>query len=160
MTSQKIIVRKYKPEDSQDLADIYYNTIHLINIQHYTDEQIKVWAPDTSLESSEWAKKFEKTKPLVAMIGEIIVGFVEFEPNGHIDCFYCHHNYIGCGVGSILMKSVYEIAIQKEIKRIFAEVSITARPFFEKQGFTVIEEQTVVLHGVKLINYKMEKYLA
>ncbi len=57
------------------------------------------------------------------------------------------------------MESVYEIAIQKEIKRIFAEVSITARPFFEKQGFTVAEEQTVVLRGVKLINYKMEKYL-
>ena len=56
------------------------------------------------------------------MIGEIIVGFVEFEPNGHIDCFYCHHKYIGCGVGSTLMESVYEIAIQKEIKRIFAEV--------------------------------------
>lgn len=93
------------------------------------------------------------------MIGEIIVGFVEFEPNGHIDCFYCHHKYIGCGVGSTLMESVYEIAIQKEIKRIFAEVSITARPFFEKQGFTVTEEQTVVLRGVKFINYKMEKYL-
>ena len=93
------------------------------------------------------------------MIGEIIVGFVEFEPNGHIDCFYCHHKYIGCGVGAKLMASVYEIAIQKEIKRIFAEVSITARPFFEKQGFVVAEEQTVVLHGVKLINYKMEKYL-
>ena len=159
MTLQKIIVRKYKPEDSQALADIYYNTIHQINIQHYTEQQVKAWAPEASLESSGWVKKFEKTKPLVAMIGEIIVGFVEFEPNGHIDCFYCHHKYIGCGVGSTLMESVYEIAIQKEIKRIFAEVSITARPFFEKQGFTVAEEQTVVLRGVKFINYKMEKYL-
>ena len=159
MTLQKIIVRNYRPEDSQALADIYYNTIHKINIQHYTEEQVKVWAPETSLESGRWAKKFEKTKPLVAMMDEIIVGFVEFEPNGHIDCFYCHHKYIGCGVGSKLMASVYEIAIQKEIKRLFAEVSITARPFFEKQGFAVTEEQTVVLHGVKLINYKMEKYL-
>ena len=158
MTLQKTIVREYKPEDSQALADIYYNTIHQINIQHYTEEQVKAWAPETSLESSEWAKKFQKTKPLVAVINEIIVGFVEFEPNGHIDCFYCHHKYIGCGVGSTLMESVYERAIQKGIKRIFAEVSITARPFFEKHGFTA-EEQTVVLRGVKFINYKMEKFL-
>ena len=55
------------------------------------------------------------------MIGEIIVGFVEFESNGYIDCFYSHHKYIGFGVGSALMAAVYEIAIQKEIKRIFAE---------------------------------------
>lgn len=160
MTSQKIIIREYKPEDAPALAGIYYNTIHLINTQHYTKEQINAWAPETSLEPSGWKKKFEKTQPLVATIGDVIVGFAEFEPSGHIDCFYCHHNYIGYGVGSTLMKSIYKIAIEKEINRIFAEVSITARPFFEKQGFTVINEQTVDIKGIKLKNYKMEKYLS
>lgn len=159
MGLQQIIVRNYKPEDSQALAELYYNTIHQINIEHYSEEQVQAWAPEAGLEASKWATKFEKTQPLVAVIGELIVGFVEFEPDGHIDCFYCHHKYIGCGVGSTLMQSVFEIAIQKDIKRIFAEVSITARPFFEKQGFTVTEEQTIVFREVKFINYKMEKYL-
>ncbi len=31
-----------------------------------------------------------------------IVGFAEFEPNGHIDCFYCHHEWIGYGIGHAL----------------------------------------------------------
>ena len=35
-----------------------------------------------------------------------IVGFAEFEPNGHIDCFYCHHEWIGKGIISALMKEI------------------------------------------------------
>ena len=92
-------------------------------------------------------------------MSEEIVGYAEFEPNGHIDCFYTHHKYIGCGVGSALMISIIKKAAQNGIKRIFAEVSITARPFFEKQGFAITEEQKVEIRGMKLTNYKMEKYL-
>ena len=32
----EISIRDYQPEDVQALANIYYNTIHRINIQHYT----------------------------------------------------------------------------------------------------------------------------
>lgn len=119
-----------------------------------------VWAPSISLEAEGWAKKFAKTQPFVALTGEEIVGFAEFEPNGHIDCFYCHHKWIGRGVGAALMRRIFEEAQRQHIPRIFAEVSITAKPFFEKQGFTAICEQTVIKNDVALINYKMEKILA
>jgi len=33
---KEISIRDYRPEDVQALANIYYNTIHRINIQHYT----------------------------------------------------------------------------------------------------------------------------
>jgi putative acetyltransferase len=87
MTSKKIIIREYKAEDAQDLANIYYNTIHKVNIQDYTQEQVNVWAPETSLEATGWMKKFERTKPLVAILNDTVVGFAEFELDGHIDCF-------------------------------------------------------------------------
>ena len=47
---KKIAVRDYRPEDVQTLANIFFNTIHKINIQHYTEEQVDVWAPTSSLE--------------------------------------------------------------------------------------------------------------
>lgn len=43
--------------------------------------------------------------------------------------------------------------------RIFTEASITARPFFERQGFRVVREQTVSRQGVSMINFVMEKDL-
>jgi putative acetyltransferase len=157
--TQQIIVRKYQPEDTQALAHIFFNTIHLINSKDYTKEQVDVWAPITSLDGERWSKKFLRTNPFVAVVGREIVGFAEFEPNGHIDCFYCHHEWIGKGVGSSLMRKIHEEARQQKIDRIFSEVSITAKPFFERHGFATICEQTISRNGVELINYKMEKFL-
>ncbi|CUI18044.1 Acetyltransferase, GNAT family [Candidatus Protochlamydia naegleriophila] len=157
--AQPIHVRNYQPEDAQALACIYYHTIHTINIQHYTKEQVDVWAPLTSLEGEGWAKKFLKTNPYVAVINQEIVGFAEFEPDGHIDCFYCHHNWIGKGVGSALMHHIFIEAERIKVTRLFAEVSITAKPFFEKQRFSTICEQSVIKDGVQLTNFKMEKIL-
>jgi putative acetyltransferase len=156
MILKKITIREYKAEDAQDLAKIYYNTIHKVNIRDYTQEQVNVWAPESSLEVTGWAKKFERTKPFVATVDNTIVGFAEFELDGHIDCFYCHHQWIGHGIGSALMNAIYEKARQEKIPRIFVDVSITARPFFEKQGFITTKEQTVVIKDVQLTNYKME----
>lgn len=158
MTFQ-ITVRKFKIEDAQALANIFFNTIHLINSQHYTKEQVDVWAPESSLNAERWKIKFMRTNPYVAVVDHQVVGFAEFEPDGHIDCFYSHHDWIGKGVGSALMQSIFEEAHQKRINRIYAEVSITAKPFFERHGFTVICEQTIVKNEVKMINYKMEKLI-
>jgi putative acetyltransferase len=158
MTSKKIIIREYWPEDVQDLVKIFYNTVHKINIRDYSEEQVNVWAPETSLAIKKWVEKFERTQPFVAIIDNTIVGFVEFESDGHIDCFYCHHEWMGYGVGSALMNTVDEKARQQKIQRIYADVSITARPFFEKRGFTVTQEQTILVRGVQLTNFKMEKH--
>ncbi|NIR45834.1 MAG: GNAT family N-acetyltransferase, partial [Gemmatimonadetes bacterium] len=59
-----------------------------------------------------------------------IVGFTELDPNGHIDCFFVHHAWQRRGIGTRLMERVVETAVRDSIARLFAEVSITAEPFF------------------------------
>lgn len=155
----EIFIRNYRSEDTQALANIYYNTIHRINIKHYTQEQVDVWAPESSLDGESWAKKFLRTDPIIAVVGNKVVGFAELEPNGHIDCFYCHHEWIGRGIGSALMNEIFKRAKNFNIDRLFSEVSITAKPFFEKLGFVVLSEQLMVRKGIELTNYKMERKL-
>lgn len=152
-----IEIRGYSSEDAEALAAIYYNTIHNICIRDYSPAQIDVWAPKSSLEVSGWKKKWSRLPPLVAVFEGQVVGFAELEPNGHIDCFYCHHEWIGRGVGSALMKSIEEKAKENNLPRLFVEVSITAKPFFERKGFFVITPQTIVRNGIELKNFKMEK---
>ena len=157
-----VTIRKYKTADAQALASIYYHTIHNINIRDYTEEQVNAWAPYSSVEDySGWQEKLAKIKPFVAVLDDVITGFAEFEPiidqGGHIDCFYVHHEHQGKGFGSALMNAVFDKAKQEGIARIYAEVSITARPFFEAKGFKVVKEQKVSLRGVELTNFVMEK---
>ena len=45
------------------------------------------------------------------------------------------------------------------LARLFTEASITARPFFEAHGFTVLAAQVVTCRGVEFVNYRMERRL-
>lgn len=160
MTKDYIITtRKYQASDASDLVNIYYHTIHKINTRDYSEEQVNAWAPISSLELEKWEQKWSKLPPIVAISNNHIVGFAEFEPNGHIDCFYVHHEFQGKSVGTYLMNAIELIAKEKNIHHIYAEVSITARPFFEKKGFTVTRQQTVTIRGSELINFVMEKFV-
>lgn len=156
----KIIIRPYIPDDAKQLAEIFYNTIHNINVMDYSEDQVNAWAPTTSLELTGWMKKWENINPIVALIDNKIVGFTEFEPSGHIDCFYVHHEYQGVGIGSALMNEIFNQANNLNLKRVFAEVSITAKPFFESKGFKVVKQQMVEIRGVKLMNFIMENIKA
>ena len=57
------------------------------------------------------------------------------------------------------MAAIRETAQALGAMRIVSNVSITARPFFEKHGFRVLKKQTVRIDDVELINYKMENLL-
>jgi putative acetyltransferase len=63
-------------------------------------------------------------------------------------------------VGSALLNEVGNSARQNKLNKLFAEVSITARPFFEKKGFIVKKQQSVVVREVELTNFVMEKLLS
>ena len=132
MIKPKIVIRNYCLEDAKALMDIFYNTIHKVNIKDYTLEQVDEWASKSDMKLEIWGKRFNKSKPIVAVVDGKIVGFTEFKRDGYIDCFYCHHEWIGKGVGSALMEEIFLRAKKNKIKRIFVDVSITAKPFFEK----------------------------
>jgi putative acetyltransferase len=155
--NNNITTRSYNEADAPFLAAIYYHTIHNINAKDYSAAQLDAWAPNSSLATEDWIRKWLRLPPIIAVINNIIVGFAEFEDNGHIDCFYCHDEYQGCGVGSALMREIESRAKKNKIDKIFAEVSITARPFFEAKGFVVKKEQSVLIRGMELTNFVMEK---
>jgi putative acetyltransferase len=154
--NNEIKIRAYLENDAQALAEIYFHTIHNINRHDYSSEQINAWAPSASVEAAGWKKKWLQLKPIVAELNSQVVGFVEFESDGHIDCFYVHHLYQNQGIGNALLREVIRRADEANLKRIYAEVSITAKPFFERQGFKMITEQQVRLRGVTLTNFLME----
>ena len=154
---ESVFIRQYKFSDANCMAKIFYNTIHNVNSDHYTEKQLDAWAPKSSLEPEVWQDKWEKSPPIVALINNKVIGFAEFQPNGYIDCFFVHHEFQSCGAGSALMREIERVSKRQLISRIYAEVSITARPFFERKGFVVTKKQNVILRGVGLINYVMEK---
>ncbi len=152
-----IKIRKYEESDASELRAIFYNTIRNVNIRDYTQAQVEAWAPDT-FDPKNWHCKMKLLSPFVAEIGGKIVGYSDLQESGLIDHFFCHCDHQGKGIGRSLMKYVLDVGKSKGITNFHSEVSITARPFYERFGFTVVKEQIIEIRGQKLKNFLMEKF--
>lgn len=153
-----MIVREYKLSDTEEIMKLFYNTVHEINIQDYTHEQVNAWASE-NMDYEVWHNRLQTKLPYIAEDNGEIVGFGELEADGHIDCFYCHSKYQKKGIGSKLLSHIENTAKSQGIKRLYTEASITAKPFFQSKGFCIVREQQVERRGVTFKNYLMEKYL-
>ncbi|HGS5022872.1 TPA: GNAT family N-acetyltransferase, partial [Vibrio cholerae] len=131
-----IEIRKYQESDAHDLWAIFYYTVRNVNLRDYSQAQVEAWAPD-DFSSEIWQRKMNLLSPFVAEIDGKIVGYSDLQENGLIDHFFCHHEHQGRGVGRQLMEHVLRMGKLQGITRFYSEVSITARPFYERFGFKV-----------------------
>ncbi|MEH1929675.1 GNAT family N-acetyltransferase [Nostoc sp.] len=97
---------------------MFYDTIHEINVCDYTYEQVSAWTPE-SMDYDIWQKRLQAKLPYIAENNGEIVGFGELEPDGHIDCFYCHSKYQRKGIGSKLLSHIETTAKFRGIKRLY-----------------------------------------
>ncbi|WP_045401888.1 GNAT family N-acetyltransferase [Vibrio campbellii] len=153
-----ITIRDFQEEDAPTLWALFFNTVRNVNRRDYTEQQVKAWAQE-GVDSQLWLKKMISIQPFVAELDGVIVGYSDVQPSGLVDHFFCHHEYQGQGVGRALMTHVLKQAEAKGLNRIYSEVSITARPFYEHMGFTVVNEQQIEVRGATLTNYVMERHL-
>ncbi len=151
-------IRLFEDQDTEEIARLFYETVREINRRDYSLAQVNAWAPD-DIHFRDWRNICASRFTYVADDQGTIAGFGELEPNGHIDCFYCHKSYQRCGVGHQIYQAIETKAIELNLQTLTTEASITAKAFFEKMGFLSLKEQSVTCRGEVFINYKMEKLL-
>ena len=136
----------------------FRHTIHQINAQHYSQKQRDAWAP-THIDNTLWNKKIAHLSSFVCVEENKILGYSDIQKNGYINHFFCHHQHQCQGVGSALIKHIHSLAKQQGTTQLSADVSITAKPFFEIKGFKVVKKQAVPIRGQIFVNFKMTKTL-
>ncbi|MBW4630472.1 MAG: GNAT family N-acetyltransferase [Iphinoe sp. HA4291-MV1] len=151
-------IRLFRTEDTEQIAQLFHKTVREVNICDYSNNQVKAWAPD-DIYFRNWSEVCLNKFTYVADEEGMIVGFGELEPNGHIDCFYCHKNHQRRGVGRQIYQVIEAKAFELGLDYMFTEASITAKPFFQYMGFSVVKEQQVNHRGETFTNYAMEKFL-
>lgn len=145
-------IRKYLESDCKILSELFYNTVHTVNAKDYTKEQLDVWATgEVGLE--KWNQSLKEHYSVVAVEGEVIVGFGDIDSTGYLDRLFVHADYQRKGIATAICNQL-EQAVQGNI---VTHASITARPFFEKRGYTVVKEQQVERQGIFLTNFIMIK---
>ena len=151
-------IRKYKASDIPAISRLFYETVHGSNSSDYGARQIEAWAPRVYPDAI-WKQRFRGFRVYVAEDKGTIAGFATLDNTGYIDCFYVHHRWQGKGMGTRLLKSLEAAARKNRIKRLQADVSITAMPFFRKAGFREVRQQKKIYRNCSFRQYVMKKAL-
>ncbi|GKS63806.1 acetyltransferase [Nitrospira sp.] len=133
---------------------LFGRSVRQIAGRDYDDRQIAVWAPEYP-DMDAWADRLGSGTVLVAEVRESMAGFARLDKEGNIDLLYVDSTYERCGVATRLINGLTRVARGRGLRRLYADVSVTARPFFEAQGIEVLESQSVERRGVVLRNYRM-----
>ena len=151
-------LRPYLPADAPVLAEIYQVSIEELTGEDYSQAQQAAWA-SLSDDVEEFAARLAANLTLVATIGGSIIGFASLKGPDHIDLLYVHPAAAGQGVATLLVDALEKLAAARGAKRLTADVSDTARDFFEKRGYEAQRRNTVTVGDEWLGNTTMEKTL-
>lgn len=146
-------LRPYTPADLEEILTLFYETVHTVNARDYTPAQCNAWAgpePDRA----RWNRTLQEHTSLVAMKDGRIIGFGDMDTDGYLDRLYVHKDCQRQGVATALCDAL-ESAVTAPV--LTTHASLTARPFFEARGYTVVRPQQVERLGVTMPNFVMEK---
>jgi putative acetyltransferase len=145
-------------EDIPELQVLFSQTIRHVCAADYTKHQLDAWAE--GIENNErWTEIMRNQYVVVAVISHGITGFCTLENGSYIDMLFVHKDFQRLGIARKLYDDIEKEARRLGSTELTANVSKTARAFFENAGFQVITEQVVERSGVEIINFKMKKIL-
>lgn len=153
-------LRIARQTDSVELKDLFQQTVLTVNRRDYSEEEVEDWA--SCGEDLSRIKEMIRTHYFVVAVNHLsqIVGFSSLTPQGYLHSLFVHKDFQGRGIATMLLEEMERYALARGIRRITSEVSLTARPFFEKRGYRVEEEQKRKANHLSLTNFWMAKNFA
>lgn len=151
-------IRQATAQDYEAIAHLFTNTILNVNIRDYTSEQVRIWSARVE-DKARWLKKIADQYFLLVEENGELLGTASITTDGYWDMMYVSHRHQGKGIARLLAGKLEAFAREQGVQCIRSDVSLTARPFFERMGFTVVRPQQVEMSGVIFDNFVMEKEL-
>jgi putative acetyltransferase len=157
-STTELHIRPFRIGDEESLYQVFYSAIRLVAVRDYTAQQVEAWAPDDP-DMRTWAERMQSIRPFVAEIGGEAVAYADLQSSGYIDHFFVSGRHQRQGLGRALMNRIHRQAADVALRGLYADVSRTARPFFEHFGFGFVEDRAPVVRGVVVPNARLWKTL-
>ena len=101
--------REYKNTDLHAVMDLFYVTVHEVNKNDYSEEQLDAIAPKDANEY-HWEKSLEKNHTIVVQEDDKLIAFGNIGKTGYLDRLYVHPDYLRKGIASKLVEELEEYA--------------------------------------------------
>lgn len=159
MTPDKIIIRKARKNDVEDISKLIINNIKKVKENKYTKEQKDSWV---SFNSPEHQLRRLKDSDRDIFILEkdskiIVVGGIT--KKGEIKTLYADYKKRGSGYGTRMFNFLEGYARKHKLKKLSLTATPSAVDFYSSNGFKIIKEENVFYNGLYFLETEMEKKL-
>ena len=111
----------------------------------YSNEQIEIII---NLHNAESYLEEIETGKIIVFVAEAeskIVGFGSISPDGRaIGNLYILPNYTRQGIGTLLLKTLEQVALQKGVSKLWVMASLTGRSFYSSCGFQSAKDAALI----------------
>ncbi len=149
-----LVIRRYQAADAADTWRVFRAAVHGTASRDYTAEQIDAWAPPAT-DERRWQDRRSAARTYVACLDGTVVGFSDFTDDGLLDMLFVHPEAGGRGVARALVTRILREAAAAGHRRLRVHASLTAKPAFERFGFTVDATRLAEIRGQRLRNFDM-----
>ncbi len=152
------ISREAGMTDLPAMKRLFEQSIRSTCANDYSPSEIEAWL--LSLRNEErWQKLIQQQWVLILESDQDLLGFGSLKGADYLDFLYVSPHFQKKGAARQILSLIERKAMELEAETLSSDISITARPFMEKQGYRVIRENRNQRGNEVLINYRMEKLL-
>lgn len=148
-------LHEYTKDDAEGTRSVFTRAVNITAARDYDPQQVQAWvcAADDPV---TWHEARLSANTCVAVVDGQVVGFIDVDDTGYIDMLFVEPTWVRFGIATALLGWAKQRAKEVGAERMSTHASVTARPFFEAQGFISTEEHHPVVRGVRFTNYLME----
>ena len=103
--------------------------------------------PRLADDEDQFAKRLAGQLTLIATIDGAPVAFASLRGNDHIDMLYVHPAVTRQGVATSLVDALEKLAGARGATTLSVDASDTAKPFFDKRGYSAQQRNAVAIGG-------------
>ena len=148
-------LRPYRDGDGPACYAVYFDAVRNGTAPAYTAAQARAWAPSET-NDGEWSHRLASGVTWVSEGDAGLLGFITLTQAGHLDLFFVRPTARPLGVAADLYDHMLDHVRNRGLTRLTTHASHLARRFLERRGWTVLDEETTIRHGVALTRFAME----
>jgi len=152
------VLREFRPDDTAALVALFRAAVRVTAASHYDATQRAAWAPD-DLRAADWETRLAIQHVLLAECDGEPAGFIAWDDDGLVDLLFTAPAHGRRGIATRLCLEAEGRMRAAGLREATTFASHVSRPVFERQGWQVVQAETVQLDGVGLERFEMRKSL-
>lgn len=150
-------IRKYNFEDAEAHAEVHRQSVRGIASKDYNKKEIEAWVKE---DPEDEPLPEEKERFVAETEEDEIVGFSEYnKEEKELTGLYIKPEYSGTGLASQLLSKAEKAAKEGGIEKLNCTSTITAKEFYQRHGYEILEKTAHKMEEQNLTVYKMQKEL-